>query len=144
MSIAKNGDLVKLRYTGRLSDGRIFDATDEHSPFEFKLGMGDVIEGFDEGILGMSAGEKKTLFIPCDKAYGPVNPEYVFSVDRKNLPPTIVPEIGMGLTMGNPDGQPINVTIVNFDETSITMDANFPLAGQDLIFDIEVLGILEV
>ncbi|MFY8160875.1 MAG: FKBP-type peptidyl-prolyl cis-trans isomerase [Candidatus Kapaibacteriota bacterium] len=139
----ENGDVVKVHYTGKLEDGHIFDSSVGKEPLEFTIGMGMVIDGFENGIIGMKQGETKTVTIPPELAYGQRNEEYKISVDRNNLPPDIEPEIGLGLTLFSPDGQPINVTITQFDDLNITLDANPPLAGKTLIFDLELVGFLK-
>jgi len=144
MTKAKKGDTVKVHYTGRLSDGEVFDSSDGREPLEFVLGSRQVIEGFDEAILGMEETEKKTVDIPVEKAYGPVNKDYVISVERDKLPPDLDLSVGMPLSMPMPDGNAVNVTVTNFDETNIELDANPPLAGKNLIFDLELVGILRM
>lgn len=139
----ENGDVVKVHYTGKLEDGHIFDSSVGKEPLEFTIGMGMVIDGFENGIIGMKQGETKTVTIPPELAYGQRNEEYKISVDRNNLPPDIEPEIGLGLTLFSPDGQPINVTITQFDDLNITLDANPQLAGKTLIFDLELVGFLK-
>ena len=113
------------------------------SPLEFTIGGGMVIEGFENGLLGMKQGEIKTVSIPPELGYGFRNEEYKITVSRNNLPPDIDPEVGLGLTLFSPDGQPINVTITEFDDVNITLDANPPLAGKTLIFDLELVGFIK-
>ena len=143
MKIAEKGDTVKLHYTGKMTNGEVFDSSLDIDPFEFDLGAEQVIEGFEEGVLGMKEGEKKTVEIPMEKAYGPKIDEYILQVPRTQLPPELEPEIGIPLRMPMPDGQAIDVMIIAFDEETITLDANPPLAGEDLIFDLELIGILK-
>jgi peptidylprolyl isomerase len=143
MKIAEKGDTVKLHYTGKMTNGEVFDSSLDLDPFEFDLGAGQVIEGFEEGVLGMKEGESKTVEIPMEKAYGPKIDEYILQVPRTQLPPELEPEIGIPLRMPMPDGQAIDVMIVAFDTETITLDANPPLAGEDLIFDLELIGILK-
>ena len=142
MNIAEFGDIVKVHYTGKMNNGEVFDTSDGKEPLEFQIGSGMVIEGFEEGIIGMKSGEKKSVNIPKEKGYGEYNPEYIIEVDRNNLPPDLNPIVGMGLEMSNPEGHPINVIITNVSDNSITLDANFFLAGKDLVFDLELVGIL--
>lgn len=137
------GDVVKVHYTGRLENGHIFDSSEGREPLEFTIGGGMVIEGFENGLLGMKQGELKTVSIPPELGYGFRNEEYSITVTRNNLPPDIEPEVGLGLTLFSPDGQPINVTITEFDDINITLDANPPLAGKTLIFDLELVGFIK-
>ena len=137
------GDVVKVHYTGRLENGHIFDSSEGREPLEFTIGGGMVIEGFENGLLGMKQGELKTVSIPPELGYGFRNEEYSITVTRNNLPPDIEPEVGLGLTLFSPDWQPINVTITEFDDINITLDANPPLAGKTLIFDLELVGFIK-
>ena len=142
MSTVKNGDKVKVHYTGKLEDGKIFDSSKERHPLEFVAGEGKVIAGFDEAVLGMNVGESKTVNIPCDKAYGDYRKELLLEVDRKQLPPDINPKIGEQLEMTGPEGQRVYVKVTHVNEDVIVMDANPPLAGENLIFDIELVEIV--
>ena len=141
MAQAKTGDKVKVHYTGKLEDGSVFDSSGGESPLEFTLGQGQVIPGFDQGVLGMEPGESKVLNIPVDQAYGPHNPEGVFEIDRSDLPPGIPLEVGLRL-QGNPQGgRAVEITVVEFDDVKVKMDGNHPLAGKTLIFDIRLVEI---
>jgi len=142
MSQAKDGDTVKIHYTGRLQDGTVFDSSIEREPLQFNIGSGQVIPGFEEAVTGMTVGEKKTAQIPCDKAYGERNASMVMVVDRKHVPPEIDPEVGQRLQVGSPSGQLLAVTIVEVNDENITLDANPPLAGEDLTFEIELVEIV--
>ncbi|MCY7350510.1 MAG: peptidylprolyl isomerase [Cytophagaceae bacterium] len=142
MAQAKSGDTVQVHYTGRLNDGTIFDSSEGRDPLEFQLGSGMVIAGFDAGITGMSVGEKKTVNIPVEEAYGPINEEMITDVERTEIPADIPLEVGMQLNMhvdGN--GQVIPVTVTELTEDRVTLDANHILAGKDLIFDLELVGV---
>lgn len=141
MQQAKSGDTVKVHYSGRLTDGTTFDSSEGREPLEFKVGNGDVIKGFDEGVSGMSVGDKKTVHIPADEAYGQKEDERIIQFPRANFPPDLNPQVGMQLNMTNGGGQVIPVTIIDMDADNVTLDANHPLAGQDLIFDIELVDI---
>lgn len=141
MQHAKSGDTVKVHYSGRLIDGTTFDSSSGRDPLEFKVGNGDVIRGFDEGVAGMSVGDKKTVHIPADEAYGQKDDSRIVEFPRANFPPDMVPEVGMQLNMTNGSGQVIPVVIVGIGDDNVTLDANHPLAGQDLIFDIELVDI---
>jgi peptidylprolyl isomerase len=141
MQQAKSGDTVKVHYSGRLTDGTQFDSSAGREPLEFQVGNGDVIKGFDEGVTGMSVGDKKTVHIPADEAYGQKDDERIIKFPRSNFPPDLKPEVGMQLNMTNGGGQVIPVTVLDVDADNVTLDANHPLAGQDLIFDIELVSI---
>jgi peptidylprolyl isomerase len=138
---AKSGDSVKIHYTGTLEDGTTFDSSAGRDPLEFTLGSGQVIAGFDEAVTGMEAGEKKTVTIPADKAYGQRNEEMVITAPREQVPPEINPEVGQQLQMAGPNNQPIIVQITEVTDEHIVLDANPPLAGKDLTFDIELVSI---
>jgi peptidylprolyl isomerase len=141
MQQAKSGDTVKVHYSGRLTDGTTFDSSTGRDPLEFKVGNGDVIKGFDDGVTGMAVGDKKTVHIPADEAYGQKEDERVIQFPRANFPPDMEPEVGMQLNMTNGTGQVIPVVVTDVDNENVTLDANHPLAGQDLIFDIELVDI---
>jgi len=141
MTVAKKGDKVKINYTGKLEDGSVFDSSEGHDPLEFTLGGGEVIVGFDEAVSGMAPGEKKDVLIPVDKAYGPRNEEMVISAPREHIPADIKPEVGQKMQMGGPNGEVILVSVVEVTDTEVKLDANPPLAGLDLAFEIELLEI---
>jgi peptidylprolyl isomerase len=138
---AKKGDKVKVHYHGRLNDGTTFDSSQGRQPLEFEVGSGMVIKGFDEGVTGMSVGDKKTISIPPEEAYGHRQEEMVIEFSRANFPPDIEPEIGMTLNMHSENGQELPVVITAISDDTITLDANHPLAGQELVFDIELVDI---
>ncbi len=142
MAQAQAGDLVKVHYTGRLADGTIFDTSMEREPLEFTLGEGELIPGFEQAVLGMTTGESRTATILADQAYGPHRAERVIDVERHHLPSDLQPELGQRLQMTRPDGTTINVVVTTITETQVTLDANHPLAGQDLIFDLILVEIL--
>ena len=141
MSQAKQGDSVKIHYTGTLNDGTVFDSSADREPLEFKLGSGQVIPGFDEAVTGMSVGEKKNVTIPVDKAYGPRNDQLIMDIPRSQVPADINPEVDQQLQMGGPNGEVVIVKVVEVTDEIIKLDANPPLAGQDLIFDLELVEI---
>ncbi len=139
---AKKGDKVQVHYTGKLAEGIVFDSSEGAEPLEFELGTGMVIEGFDAGITGMNTGEKKTIHIPMDKAYGPVDEENIIKIPKSEIPADIEIAVGMVLNMHQDGtGQVIQVAVADFDAESVTLDGNHPLAGKDLIFDIELVDI---
>ena len=141
MPRAKEGDTVKIHYTGRLQDGSVFDSSSERDPLQFNIGSGQVIPGFEEAVTGMTVGEKKTTLIPCAKAYGEKDASLIMVVARKHVPAEIEPEVGQRLQVGSPSGQLLAVTVVEVSHENITLDANPPLAGEDLTFDIQLVEI---
>ncbi len=141
MSKVKDGDTVKVHYTGKLENGDVFDSSREKEPFEFTVGDKAVIPGFEKGVLGMEVGDSKTIEIPPEEAYGEKQDELVVEVKKSEFPEDITPTIGQRLQIKQGDGNPIVVTITDLTEESITLDANHPLAGYTLFFDVEVLDI---
>lgn len=141
MSQAKKGDSVKIHYTGTLEDGTVFDSSAGRDPLGFTLGSGQVIVGFEEAVLGMAIGDKKKVTIPSQKAYGEKNMELVIEVPRNQVPPDLNPEVDQKLQMGGPNGELVVVTVVAVDENVVVLDANPPLAGKDLTFDLELVAI---
>jgi peptidylprolyl isomerase len=139
---AKTGDTVQVNYTGKLSDGTVFDSSKEVGPLEFKLGGGKVIPGFEKAVLGMKVGEKKTITIPSSEAYGPVQDDLVMEIPRDQLSKDLVPAVGQHLQSTSSQGQTIVVTVIKVTDTAITVDANSPLAGKDLTFELELVKIL--
>lgn len=141
MTQVKSGDTVRIHYTGTLTDGSTFDSSDGRDPLEFTVGSGQIIPGLDTALPGMEVGDKKTVSVACDEAYGPLNPDMRQAVPREGIPPEIPLEIGTMLQMQTPQGQVVPVTVVEIGEAEVTLDANHPLAGKDLIFDIELVEI---
>lgn len=141
MGAAKNGDKVKVHYTGKFDDGTIFDSSLETSPIEFTVGEGSIIAGFEEAVVGMSPGESKNTTIEADSAYGPHRKELVLKVERNKLPENMEPQVGQVLQIGRDQGNSIPVTVIDVSESTVTLDANHPLAGRDLTFEIELLEI---
>ena len=141
MQQAQNGDKVKVHYHGKLRSGEIFDSSQGRDPLEFELGSGQVIKGFDDGIKGMQVGDKKTIEIAVVDAYGEKQQEMIIEFPKDQFPPDMNPEAGMQLMMSNGSGQQFPVTIVEVKEESVVLDANHPLAGQELIFDLELVEI---
>ncbi|MDC1068835.1 peptidylprolyl isomerase [Candidatus Kapabacteria bacterium] len=141
---AQNGDTVKVYYKGTLDNGEVFDSNFGGEPLEFDLGAGQMIEGFEKAVYDMEKDESKTVKISAGQAYGEINTDYILTAGRDKLPEDLIPEIGMPLMMPTPEGEPIQVIIKEFDDESITLDANHPLAGKDLTFEIEVAGILRM
>jgi peptidylprolyl isomerase len=141
MTEAKSGDTVKINYVGTLNDGQMFDSSEGRDPLEFVVGSGQIIKGLDSAIPGMSVGDKKTVNVPCDQAYGQKNPDARQAVPREQIPADIPVAVGTQLQMQTPQGQVVPVTVAEVTETEVTLDANHPLAGQDLNFEIEVVEI---
>jgi len=141
MAQAQVGDTVQVHYTGRLADGTIFDSSIQREPLEFTLGEGGMIAGFEHAVVGMSPGESKTETIPSEQAYGPHRAELLIEMDRQHLPPDLQPHVGQHLQMTRPNGVAVPVVITAVTISQVTLDANHPLAGQDLIFDITLVAI---
>jgi len=141
MSLAKSGDTVTIHYTGSLDDGTEFDSSAGREPLQFQVGTGQLIPGLDKAIEGMAVGEKKTVNIEPEEAYGPRQDQMVSEVPKSALPPHIEPEVGMGLQTKSQDGQDLQLTVTEVSEETITVDANHPLAGKPLNFEIELVQI---
>ena len=141
MQQVKNGDVVKVHYTGKLTTGEQFDSSIGREPLEFTVGEGQMIKGFDDAIPGMRVGEKETINISPDDAYGQVNDEALIEFPKKNVPPDMPLETGMQLELKDQDGQSFPVTITEIKDDIIVLDANHSLAGKELVFDIELVEI---
>lgn len=141
MAQAKNGDTVKVHYTGKLDDGTVFDSSADREALEFTLGAGQLIPGFDNAVVGMAVGDNKTVTIPFDQAYGPYHEQMVVEADRSQFPPEADPQVGMQFESRGEDGQNFVVAVTSVDGDKITLDANHPLAGKDLTFEIEVVAL---
>lgn len=142
MTQAKRGDRVRVHYTGSLDDGTLFDSSRKRDPLEFTLGEGQLIKGFEVAVDGMSAGQNKTITIPAAEAYGPHRDELVSELPRGQIPSEIELTEGLQLEAQHPDGQVVRFVVASFDDQTITLDGNHPLAGKDLTFEIEVVEIL--
>ena len=141
MKEVKKGDKIKIHYHGTLNDGSIFDSSREREPLEFEVGSGMVIPGFDDGVMNMKVGDKKTINIPFTEAYGPVQEQMIIDFLRNQFPEELKPEAGMQLQMSDQNGQNFPVIVVSSNEETVKLDANHPLAGKDLIFDLELMEI---
>lgn len=142
MQQAKEGDVVKVHYTGKLINGEQFDSSIGREPLEFTVGAGQMIKGFDAAMPGMNLGEKKTINIAPEDAYGPRSEDAIIEFPKENVPADMKLEPGMPLTLSNQAGQPVPVIVVEVKEDVIVLDANHFLAGQELIFDIELVEIV--
>lgn len=141
MADAQQGDTVKVHYKGMLQDGTVFDDSADREPLEFTIGNGEIIPGFEEAVVGMSPGESQTVELASDEAYGPHRDDLVAAVSRSELPDDLDPEVGQRLEIQQRDGQSMVVKVTEVDESTITLDGNHPLAGQDLTFEIELVDI---
>jgi len=141
MQVAKKGDQVKVHYTGKLTDGTIFDSSEGRAPLEFEVGAGMMIKGFDAAVDGMALGAKVTAEIPAAEAYGEAREDMIIDVPRANLPEDLNPQVGQQLAMSQPNGQQVPVKVKEVRDDVVVIDANHDLAGKDLIFDIELVEI---
>lgn len=140
MATIKEGDTVKVHYTGKVADGTVFDSSRDREPLEFTIGEGKLIPGFEKAVVGMNIGDSNTVTIPSDEAYGEKRTDMIVDVQRSQIPQDISPEVGQQLQVQQKDGSAIPVVISEITETTVKLDANHPLAGKDLTFDIEVVG----
>lgn len=141
MAKAKKGDTVRVEYEGRLSDGSVFDSSADREPLEFTLGEGKIIRGFENAVVGMEEGERRTTTIAADEAYGPVDERLRIDVPRPDFPDSIDPEVGLMLQLRQADGRQIPVQVTGVTDEAVTIDANHPLAGEDLTFDITLVDV---
>lgn len=142
MANVKSGDKIRVHYTGTLQDGTKFDSSIERDPLEFTAGQGQVIQGFDSAVLGMGIGEKKNVDIPVDMAYGQRREDLVIEVPPSQFPDEMEPQIGLSVELHNGQGGTIPAMITNVESEKVTLDANHPLAGKDLVFEIELVDIV--
>jgi FKBP-type peptidyl-prolyl cis-trans isomerase 2 len=141
MTKVKEGDVVLVHYTGKLGDGQVFDSSLQREPLEVKLGEGSLIPGFEKGLLDMSPKDKKTIVIDKKEAYGEKQEELFQTVPKEHLPQEITPEVDMALVASNEDGSERQLRIAEVNENDIVVDANHPLAGHDLTFELELVAI---
>jgi peptidylprolyl isomerase len=139
---AKSGDTVKVYYRGKLEDGTLFDSSSEGKPLVFEIGAGRVIAGFEQAVTGMAAGETRTELIPAEQAYGPRREEMALVMEKSRLPKGLDLKIGQVLQVRGPEGEHTRVTITAVSDKTVTLDANHPLAGKNLSFEIELLEIV--
>ena len=141
MSAVKKGDTLQVHYTGKTTDGEIFDSSSGREPLQFEVGAGQMIPGFDKGVEGMSVGDKKTISIPAAEGYGDWNEENVIAFPTENIPPDMKLEPGMELNLQSDTGQPVQVTVLEVQPDQVLLDANHFLAGEDLIFEVELVDV---
>jgi peptidylprolyl isomerase len=142
MAQAQLGDTVHVHYTGKLPDGTMFDSSQQRDPLEFTLGQGEMIPGFEQAVLGMQPGDSKTETIAFAQGYGPHRSELLITVNRQEFPAEIQPHVGQRLQMTQADGAAVPVVVTEVTIAHVTLDANHPLAGQDLVFDITLVAIV--
>ncbi|KPP85288.1 MAG: peptidylprolyl isomerase [Rhodobacteraceae bacterium HLUCCO07] len=141
MSQVKKGDTVHIHYTGTLQDGSVFDSSEGRDPLAFTVGSGQIIPGLDTAMEGMSVGDTRRVEVPSDQAYGPVQEEARQAVPRADIPDEIPMEVGTQVNAQNEDGQVMTLTIHDVTDDHVVLDANHPLAGKDLVFDVELVAI---
>lgn len=141
MTQAKSGNTVTVNYTGRLDDGSVFDTTANREPLQFALGQDRLIGGFEQALLGMSPGESKTINLAPEEAYGPHRNDLVVDIDRAHISPGADPRVGQRMQLQQPEGPPVDATVTQVNESNVTVDANHPLAGKALTFEISVLEV---
>jgi FKBP-type peptidyl-prolyl cis-trans isomerase 2 len=141
-SKAKEGDVVKVHYTGKLKDKSTFDSSQDGDPLEITLGTGQVIPGFEKAVVGMDVGDSKTVEIAAKDAYGSYRDELVVEIDKERIPEDLSVKVGQQLVLRQAEGPPIRVTVTDMSEQSVTLDANHPLAGQDLTFEVQLMEIV--
>ena len=141
MANAKNGDKVTIHYIGKLDDGTVFDTSAGSDPLEFTLGEGMVIPGFENAVLGMAPGEVKTVTIAPEDGYGDYDEEMILEVEREAFPDDLELEVGLEVQSQDPSGQVVELKVLEFDDAMVKLDANHPLAGENLTFEIEVVSI---
>jgi FKBP-type peptidyl-prolyl cis-trans isomerase 2 len=142
MQQAKSGDTVKVDYTGKLEDGTVFDTSESRGPLQFIIGDGQIIPGFDQAVVGMNVGDKKTINIPSDQAYGPHLEDKILEVNQDQIPKHLNLEVGQQVQVPQKDGSKIFFVVTSVSETSVNLDGNHPLAGKDLVFDIQLVEIV--
>lgn len=143
MAKAKAGNTVKVHYTGKLTDGTVFDSSDGREALGFKVGEGQVIKGFEDAVVGMSPGEEKTAHIAPEEGYGHRREELVVDVEKERISGDVSPEVGQQLQLRLEDGRQVPVTVTEVNDGTVTIDANHPLAGKELVFEIEMVEVEE-
>ena len=143
MEKVKNGLFVQVDYTGTLENGEVFDTSNGRQPLEVKMGAGQLIQGFENALMGMTLGQEKSFTLSAEEAYGDRDDNLTHEFARSNIPPDMDPQVGQTVAMTTSDGQQIPARITNVDDQNVTVDLNHPLAGEALTFDIKVIGITE-
>jgi FKBP-type peptidyl-prolyl cis-trans isomerase 2 len=141
MAQARTGDHVKLNYTGKLDDGTVFTTSAQADPLEFTLGNGTMLQAIEEAVEGMKMGETKTVYVPADEAFGPWREELVQEIPKDSLPEEIDLEIGERVWVDQPGTDPVMVSVMDVSDSTVTLDANHPLAGENLVFDLELVDV---
>jgi peptidylprolyl isomerase len=142
MTTARNGDTVRVHYTGKLPDGKVLGGSTDREPVAFTIGDGKVLPGLEQAVVGMSPGDSKTIVVPSDKAYGPRREDKVMAVDRHQLPKDLDPQVGQRLALQLQNGSTVPVRVTGATDSRVELDANHPLAGKDLVFDIELVEVV--
>ncbi len=140
-NMIEKGSKIKLHYTGTLEDGTVFDSSKDKEPLEFEVGAGQVILGFDEGVIGLKAGDKKTIHIPVEKAYGQYDETRIGEYPKENVPKDMELMVGAKMFLQSPDGGVALATIKEIKEEVVVLDLNHPLAGKDLTFEVEIIEV---
>ena len=143
MAQAKDGDTIKVHYTGKLDDGSVFDTSEGRDPLEFKLGENQIISGFEKAVIGMKPGDKSTVKIPAEEAFGLHREEMVIEMKKEDFPSDVDPKVGQKFNLHHSDDQTVVVTVTEVTENTVTLDGNHPLAGKELTFDIELVEIVK-
>ena len=138
----KKGDTIQVHYTGKFEDGKEFDSSLNRQPLQFEVGAGRVIKGFEDAVIGLQTGDKKTVTVSAEDAYGSYDENLLIEIPKKNVPEDVTPEVGMRLQLVNQQGQAAHVVVTEILDKTVRLDANHPLAGKTLVFDLEVLEIL--
>jgi len=141
MMRAKDGDTVRVQYTGRLDDGSVFDSSVERETLQFTIGKGQVLNGVEQAVIGMRPQESKTILVPAAEAYGPHRDEMTTEVQRSQFPDSVKLKVGQRLQIKQKNGQSIAVSVLGLSDSTVTLDANHPLAGKDLTFDLQLVEI---
>ncbi len=138
---AKDGDTVRVQYTGKLEDGSVFDSSKKSDSLQFTIGKGQVLHGVEQAVIGMQPQESKTVLVPAAEAYGPHRDEMTTQVQRSQFPDSVVLKVGQRLQINQKNGQSIAVSVLGLSDSTVTLDANHPLAGKDLTFDLQLVEI---
>ena len=138
---AKDGDTVRVQYTGKLDDGSVFDSSVERETLQFTIGKGQVLHGVEQAVIGMRPQESKTVLVPAAEAYGPHRDEMTTQVQRSQFPKSVELKVGQRLQINQKNGQSIAVSVLGLSDSTVTLDANHPLAGKDLTFDLQLVEI---